>query len=63
MGLGPPVCMKCMVIGNLSEEKGWFCEICDSRDLKGNLWNNIGVSEDELESNYRFYKAVKDGKE
>lgn len=38
MGLGPPVCVDCGVIGRLSEGKGWRCPNCSDDHLTGSLW-------------------------
>lgn len=40
MGLGPPLCEKCMVIGELIEHyhaynhSGWVCPVCGNDQLK-----------------------------
>lgn len=38
MGLGPPVCVDCGVMGSLSEGKGWRCPNCGDKRLTGSLW-------------------------
>ena len=39
MGLGPPVCMKCMIIGTLGAGAfPWSCPRCHDTHLKGSLW-------------------------
>lgn len=61
MGLGPPVCEKCRVIGRMSQDETdyfWYCPICNSRKLKWNAWDS-GLTEEELEDNERFLKFVK----
>ena len=63
MGLGPPVCKKCRVYANYSKEKGYFCDFCNEPQQElGHMWS-MGISNDELDGNYRFYKFFKDGKE
>ena len=66
MGLGPPVCEKCMVLGELtiiSDGSGydrhvWGCPICLGTSLKESLWT-CGWTEKELEDNLRFRRFVK----
>lgn len=59
MGLGPPVCEKCRVVGEINEkEKAWACPICGNKKMKMNLFDSI-ISEEELEDNLRFLKFVK----
>ena len=61
MGLGPPVCEKCQVIGDFSRDAYqtfWHCPICGSEKLKWNAWD-CGLTEEELEDNLRFLKFVK----
>lgn len=38
MGLGPPVCVDCGVIGALSEGKGWRCPNCGDKHMTGYFW-------------------------
>jgi hypothetical protein len=59
MGLGPPVCEKCWVIGEFRHnDNPWYCPICGSTKLKASLWS-CGVSQAELEGNLRFLKFMK----
>jgi hypothetical protein len=61
MGLGPPVCEKCKVLGKISRdfnESFWYCPICNSRKLKWNAWD-CGLTDEELEDNYKFLSFVK----
>jgi hypothetical protein len=61
MGLGPPVCEKCRVLGKRSRdfnEPFWGCPICNSRKLKWSAWD-CGLTDEELEENYRFLSFVK----
>jgi hypothetical protein len=41
MGLGPPVCEHCFVLGTLDEKRTthpWACHICSDTKLNGSLW-------------------------
>lgn len=60
MGLGPPVCERCWVVAvwPATAPDPWHCPICGSTELKANLWS-CGVSEEELDANYRFLKFMK----
>lgn len=60
MGLGPPVCEKCRVIGELSRDFDrplWSCPICGNTDMKWSAWS-CGISESELTDNLKFLKFV-----
>lgn len=60
MGLGPPVCEKCCVIGELSrnfEKPLWSCPICGNSNMQWSAWS-CGISSEELEGNLRFLKFV-----
>lgn len=58
MGLGPPVCEKCWVIGEWSHNNPWHCPICGSTELMASLWS-CGISAEELKDNLRFFNFVK----
>jgi hypothetical protein len=71
MGLGPPVCTECRVIGELTPEDHpnygievrygssyWQCPICGTPELGSSLFT-CGISEDELDGNERFLKFMK----
>ena len=61
MGLGPSMCLKCRVWSKFSDENGWHCEFCNSQPPYDNIgyFNENRPSDDELDSNYRFYKFFK----
>lgn len=74
MGLGPPVCSTCRVIGETTNENDprygakvrygssyWHCPICESPELNSNLWEFNLDEQDEIESNTIFLKCMKDG--
>ena len=74
MGLGPPVCTKCMVIGIISNKDDprygvkvrygnsyWHCPICESPELDSNLWEYDLDIQDEIASNTIFLKFMKEG--
>jgi hypothetical protein len=71
MGLGPPVCMRCRVVGELTPEDHpnygkrvswgasyWQCPICGDPDLQANLFT-CKIPEDELEANRRFLEFMR----
>ena len=75
MGLGPPVCTNCMVIGVLTGKNDplygiqveygksyWHCPICESPELNGNFWEYDSDIQNEIEGNLIFLKFMKDGK-
>lgn len=60
MGLGPPVCEKCQVVGTLSRDFNnplWCCPICGNTKMQWHAWS-CGLSDNELEGNLRFLKFV-----
>lgn len=60
MGLGPPVCEKCQVIGELSRDFDkplWSCPICGNTDMQWSAWS-CGISEEQLETNLRLMKFI-----
>lgn len=58
MGLGPPVCDKCRVIGRLSGDL-WTCPVCYSRHLPNNLWEYTEEYQKLFEDNTKFIKFMK----
>ncbi len=59
MGLGPPVCERCHVIGKLNQTTyRWCCPICGNPNMQWHAWS-CGIDEEELESNYLFLKFMK----
>lgn len=71
MGLGPPVCARCRVIGVLTPKDHpnygksisggasyWQCPICENPDLEQSLCT-CGIPEAELEENRRFLQFMK----
>ena len=75
MGLGPPVCTKCMVIGVLTDENDprygirvkygssyWHCPVCESPELISNLWEYDSDTQFEIESDTIFFKFIKDSR-
>jgi len=57
MGLGPPVCTKCMVIGQLSGGT-WVCPVCYSVRLGNHLWEFTEEYQKRFEDNTKFMKFV-----
>lgn len=60
MGLGPPVCEKCHVVGKLSRDFNnslWSCPICNNTDMQWHEWS-CGISSEQLENNLRFLKFI-----
>lgn len=75
MGLGPPVCLRCRVIGEMTPMEHpnygkrvswgssfWQCPICEDPDLQGHLFT-CGIAEDELDGNERFLRFMQGPKE
>jgi hypothetical protein len=71
MGLGPPVCTACRVIGELTPEghpnygiktsyghSHWQCSICGTPEMRASLLT-CDISEEELDGNKRFLKFMK----
>lgn len=59
MGLGPPVCEKCRVVGSYEALMMlWYCPICNNKDMQWSAWD-CGLTEEELADNLRFLKFVK----
>ncbi len=61
MGLGPPVCKSCMIIGTLREnaEHGppWVCASCMTIDLGTNLWNYPNNQQDIIYEDSKMRSA------
>ena len=64
MGLGPPVCKKCMVIYEFKHSYGWECPVCKTNDgadtvhlfALGILMDgSLEKVTEQLEANRRFY--------
>lgn len=64
MGLGPPVCEKCRVYGDIDLKarllgiSRWHCPICDNDNMQWSAWD-CGLTDEELKANERFLKFVK----
>lgn len=58
MGLGPPVCQHCQVIGKLelASPNGWYCHICGETELTD--WAGFG-SHTKYKENEKFLKFMK----
>lgn len=59
MGLGPPVCQHCQVMGSLNlETHVWYCKYCGETDLKDwaglGDWTKYEQREAFLKQNQRF---------
>lgn len=62
MGLGPPVCEKCMVLYEFKHSYGWECPVCKTNsENKLSLWSmqsdneSLDDIEEQLKANKRFY--------
>ena len=58
MGLGPPVCQKCMVIGQLMGDT-WTCPSCYSVRMGSHLWEFTEDYQKRFEDNTKFLKFMK----
>ena len=58
MGLGPPVCLNCMLMGSFSEQKRWYCGGCGEKSLRHSLWEQDQSTQDKIEENTRFIDIV-----
>lgn len=59
MGLGPPVCEKCMIRASFDIDiEIWHCVICGNENPKANMFD-CGLTEEELDDNERFLRFVK----
>ncbi len=56
MGLGPPVCNPCMILGSHTEHKEfpWRCLHCGSMELKRHLWEFIKPTQELIEARSRL---------
>lgn len=59
MGLGPPVCVDCGVIGHLSEGRGWRCPNCGDKHLTGSLWLYKTLERAQIEINTQIVEENK----
>jgi len=62
MGLGPPVCTLCMIIGTLNnEDKGhpWRCHNCGDFKLPGHLWSYTEDLQQYIQNRTTLYKGRK----
>ena len=57
MGLGPPVCMNCMLIYRL-DDNGWHCAACGDTMTKTHLWTVATQDQRLIEDNTRFMREV-----
>lgn len=57
MGLGPPVCQRCMVIAHYHSIHTWICKYCGNTSPKLNAWN-CGLTEEQLQDNAVFLDFV-----
>lgn len=59
MGLGPPICERCLVFYTYKHSYGWECPICKQNSPEHlNLWAT-DYTEEELEGNLRFLQFIK----
>lgn len=58
MGLGPPVCTKCQVIGELKGDT-WSCPVCYTIALGSHLWEFTEEYQKRYEDNTKFIKFMK----
>lgn len=49
MGLGPPVCVDCGVVGYLEERRGWRCPNCADSNSRSS-WKYETLQKDKPES-------------
>ena len=58
MGLGPPVCERCLVLYEFKHSYGWECPDCklNSPDHL-NAWS-CGYTDEYLEGNRRFWNFI-----
>jgi hypothetical protein len=60
MGLGPPVCLHCRVVGELTDKavngSGWRCPICHDRNLAGYYFEFDTIAKKELDDNEKFWR-------
>lgn len=71
MGLGPPVCKECNVIGDLTEKKDprygtkvrygysfWHCPNCGTAEMNGHLWEYTKRDQDVIEFRTDYLKHL-----
>lgn len=71
MGLGPPVCRECNVIGRLTEESDprygskvqygwsyWHCPNCGAAELNGHLWLYPVQEQETIELRSKYLKLL-----
>ena len=63
MGLGPPVCQHCKVLGSFSHsERKWYCEYCGETNLTESAgfddkqWKQLNENEKEVKRFYNFWR-------
>ena len=65
MGLGPPVCNRCMLIGrhnSKTQTHPWRCPCCGDYDLKGSLWGYLTETQKLIEVRSRLFETRIDSK-
>ena len=58
MGLGPPVCTDCRVIGEIIGDT-WTCPMCYSIRLGSHLWEYTKEYQQQFEANTRFARFMR----
>lgn len=59
MGLGPPVCGKCLVLYTFKHSYGWECPVCHQNDDNQLGLFECNYSHEWLEGNLRWWKFIK----
>lgn len=65
MGLGPPICNTCMLIGKLdnqAKEHPWRCPCCRDFNLKGSLFTLIAPTQKLVEIRTKIFESRLDTK-
>lgn len=59
MGLGPPVCNDCYLIGSQHHdtERPWRCPRCKDFNLKGHLWSFTSETQTLIQYRTRLYES------
>lgn len=60
MGLGPPVCLECLVVGELTRRlpgHAWSCPICGSVKMKGSLLTFTSSFQHMLKTRSRLFTS------
>ncbi len=61
VGLGPPVCGFCMVVGSLTSGRApWFCPVCRTEDLKKHLFDFPEKEHTNLYNRGTLYRNVEE---